>query len=537
MTAPPAGTFDPPQGGASYTYEPPTQGSSNRPVLLVALAVVAALVIGGGAWAVTRSLGGGGDQPASALPQDTAAYLRVDIDPSVGQKIAAVRFFQGFDDEVLETLRDDDIRAKAFEWMAEQDESFAAINYDEDIEPWLGDRLGVGVVPNGTDEPYFGIALQVKDEDAAQDGLTKLQEATNASGGEGADGLDWYFHGDYAVLTTTEAVGTLQDLTEAGTLADKDTFREDMDALGDQGVLSGWVDVEPLASLADSPLAEESLNSASMMDPTGALGSMSGTSQLAEQVASGRFAVAVRFSEDSIEVGGVTRGIEGMGVDGGDSGHVILDLPEDTLAAFSLEHGDQYVAQAYELLKQEFPEDFAEAEAQASEAGFTLPGDIQTLVGSSLVLAIGPGILGLENTMDDLDIWEIAYRTETDTDAAEDLLARAFELTGDPQAEQMLVRRSDDGVLTLGVSQPYVDAVAGGGNLGGNSTFQAAVPNANDAQSVFYVNVNAFEHLYLPEIEDAETREALELLAAVGYSASNDADGNGEFTFRLVADE
>lgn len=536
MTAAP-GTFDAPEGGAASTYEPPTQGGRNRPALLVALAVVAALVIGGGAWAVTRSLGGGGDQPASALPADTAAYVRLDIDPQLGQKIAAVRFFDGLDDEVLETLRSEDIREEFFEWVAEEDAAFAAIDYAEDVEPWLGDRMALGIVPNGSDEPYFGIALQVKDEEAAHAGLTKLQEATNATGADPDEGLDWFFHGDYAVLTTTGSVGTLQDLTEAGTLADKDTFRQDLAALGDEGVVSAWVDLEPLATLADSPLAEESLDTAAALDPSGALGSMSGTSQLAERAATGRFAAAVRFSEDSIEVSGVTRGMDGLGVEGGDSGHLVMDLPEDTVAAFSLEHGDQYVAHLYDMLGSEFPEDVAEAEAQAAEAGFTLPDDVQTLVGSSLVLSVGPGILGLQDDLEDFNAWEIAYRTETDTDAAEDLLGRLFQMSGDAEMQQFLSQRSDDGVLTLGVSQPYVSAVAEGGSLGDFAAFQAAVPNAGDADAVFYVNVNSFEHLYLEEIDDAKTRSALEQLAAVGYSASSDADGNGEFTFRLVADE
>lgn len=532
MTAPPAGTFD--GQSSSYTYEPPTQ-STSRPALLIALAIVAALVIGGGAWAATRMLGGGGDQPASALPEETAAYVRLDINPQVGQKIAAVRFFEGLDDDVLETLRDEDIRAKAFEWMAEEDEAFAAINYEEDIEPWLGDRLALGLVPNGSDEPYFGIALQVKDEEAADEGLTTLQEAA-ADSGEASEGLDWYFHGDYVVLTTAGAVDTLQEMTEAGTLADKNTFGEDMDALGDEGVLSAWVDAEPLADLAGSSMAEESLDSAAGMDPSGALGSMAGTSQLAEQMATGRFAAALRFSEDSIELSGVTRGMDGMGVDGGDSGHLILDLPEDTVGAFSLEHGDQFVAQGYEMLKAQAPEEAAEAEAQAAQAGFALPEDIQTLVGSSLVLSVGPGVLDLVDP-EDFNAWEIAYRAETDTDAAQDVLTRALDLTGQPDLDQFLVRDESDGVLTLGVSQSYVDAVASGGDLGDSAIFQSAVPNAADADSVFYVNVNSFEHLYLNEIEDQQVRDALELLAAVGYSGSTDADGNGEFTFRMVADE
>src|SRR5690606_39496826 len=104
-----------------------------RPTLLpyttLFRSVIAALVIGGGAWAVTRSLAGGGNQPASALPAETAAYVRLDIDPSLGQKIAAVRFLDGLDDDVLDDLREGDFRETFFEWMAEDDPAFESIHY------------------------------------------------------------------------------------------------------------------------------------------------------------------------------------------------------------------------------------------------------------------------------------------------------------------------------------------------------------------------------------------------------------------------
>lgn len=534
MTAPSAGHYGAP-GGASSTYEPPTQGSKSRPALLVALALVAALVIGGGAWAVTRSLGGGGDQPASALPAETAAYLRVDIDPKIGQKIAAVRFFDGLDDEVLDTLKSEDIRKEFFDWMAQQEEAFASIDYEKDIEPWLGDRMAVGIIPNGSDEPYVGIALQVKDEDAANEGLTKVRDASGVSGAESSS-MGWYFQGDYAVLTEDSTVQTLQDMSEAGTLADQDNFRDDMAALGDEGVMSVWADLEPLASLADTPLGEESLDAAAAADPVGVLGNLGATTQLAEEAATGRFAAAVRFSEDSIEVGGITRGVEGIGVEGGDSAHLILDLPEDTMAALSLEHGDQYAAALYEKLKAEFPEDFAEVESQATEAGFALPDDIQTLLGSSLVVSAGPGLLNLGDAQD-LEAFEVAYRTETDTDAAHDLIGRVLAMTGDADMPQALEQRTEDGVLTLGVSPSYVEKVASDGGLGDSAMFKAAVPNAADAQSVFYLNVNSLEHLYASDMGDDEASKALKQLAAVGFSASSDKDGNGEFTLRFVADE
>ena len=234
---------------------------------------------------------------------------------------------------------------------------------------------------------------------------------------------------------------------------------------------------------------------------------------------------------------GVARGLDGMGIEGGDSAQLIMDLPENTAGAISLEHGDQLVANAYTMFSEQMPEEVADMEAQASEAGFNLPEDIQTLVGSSLVLSVGPGIVNVADDMEDLEAIEVAYRTQTDTDKAEELLGRVLGATGEPDAEQFLLRRSDDGVFSLAVSQPYLDAVAEGGALGNHKMFQSAVPNAEGADSVFYVNVNAFEDLYLPEVPEEDTRKSLEQLGAIGFSSTVDEDGNGDFTFRFVADE
>ncbi len=60
------------------------------------VAIAAAVLLGGAAWALVAVLGGGGPQPAEALPASTAAYFRIDLDPSAGQKIAALRLADRF---------------------------------------------------------------------------------------------------------------------------------------------------------------------------------------------------------------------------------------------------------------------------------------------------------------------------------------------------------------------------------------------------------------------------------------------------------
>ena len=71
------------------------EARGGRGIVMAGAAVGAVLLIGGGAYAATQLMGSTGDQPDSVLPASAAVYVGVDVDPSVGQKVAAVRFFQG----------------------------------------------------------------------------------------------------------------------------------------------------------------------------------------------------------------------------------------------------------------------------------------------------------------------------------------------------------------------------------------------------------------------------------------------------------
>src|SRR3954471_4971700 len=63
---------------------------------LVGGAAVAVVALAGAtAWAVTQFLGAGA-QPATAAPANTLAYVGLDLDPSGGQKIEALRTLRKF---------------------------------------------------------------------------------------------------------------------------------------------------------------------------------------------------------------------------------------------------------------------------------------------------------------------------------------------------------------------------------------------------------------------------------------------------------
>ena len=77
------------QGGGGPLTGQRSPGSRRR-ALLAGATVVGLAVVGAGAWAAV-SFFSTGPQPAEALPASTLAYASVDLDPSGGQKLEALR--------------------------------------------------------------------------------------------------------------------------------------------------------------------------------------------------------------------------------------------------------------------------------------------------------------------------------------------------------------------------------------------------------------------------------------------------------------
>lgn len=489
--------------------------------VLVAGVALGAVVLGGGVYAATAFMGGGGDQPDSVLPASAAVYLRVDMDPSAGQKVAAVRFFQGLDSDTKARLDEGEWREWVWEKLQEDEEIPGDLDFATDVEPWLGDRAGMALVPRGDDqEPIVAFALQVKDGDKALETLDRLT-AEN----DGADDVAYYLADDYVVLTEPDTLDDLKAAAEQGTLDEHEAYTSDMDDLGDQGIASMWVDVSRMGDLA-AVMDDAALGAPGLIDEMGP----------EADLLTGRTAAALRLSPDAIEVHGLSLAPDGMTLPtGGDPARLIEDLPADTAAALSLENGAAVVQATWDFYAQAFPEEVAELTTEAADYGFTLPDDIKTVVGDSMTLAVGPTIvesfMTMSETSTELPALPIGYRADTDAAAVTTLLSDL----GMPPS--MLAQRTDDGVLTLGLHQPYVDGLAApSSRLGDDALYKAAVGDAGKADNVFYINVAPFEPDYLPLVEDEDARAALETLAAVGMSGVYESDNRSRFTLRFVAD-
>lgn len=495
-----------------------TEGGRRAPWLLVGGGVAAAALLGGGVYAAL-AMSGGGDQPDSVLPATAAAYAQVDLDPSAGQKVTAVRFFQGLDPEVRESI-DRDWRAWVWEQLQQEGDLPSDVDYAEDVEPWLGDRAGVALIPTGEgEEPVAAVALQVKDGQAALDFLDGLDA-------EGTEDLAYYLADDYVVLTRQGSLEMVRAAAETGTLDEHDPYTSDMDDLGEAGIVAMWVDaaraseVDPSAFSPDLQMTEEALGLPAQPEVTG------------------RMAGTVRFSPDAIELHGITRGVSGVALpEASDATRLVGGLPADTAVALSMENGAQMVQATWDYYAELYPDEVAATSDRAAEAGFTLPDDLKTVLGESMALSVGPGIVdavtGMSPTDPSVPALPLGYRVTTDTTRLQAMMNENGLGAG------ILVLREDDGTLTVGTDQAYVDGLADGTGetLGSSALFSAAVADAGSSDTVFFVDVAAFERFYLPEVTDEDARAALEELGAVGMSGTTEGEGEGRFTLRLVADE
>ena len=493
------------------------EGGRRTPWMLIGGGVAGAVLIGGGVVAATQLLSGGGDQPDSVLPATAAAYAQVDLDPEAAQKITAVRFFQGLDSTTKQEL-DKDWRKWVWDKLEEEGDAPSGVDFEKDIEPWLGDRAGIAVMPAGEgEEPTVAVALQVKDGKAA---LAFLDEQAKDD-----EQVAYYLDDDYVVFTAKETLEAVKSAAEQQALADNETYSQDMDDVGDLGVVSMWGDAAQL----------DDINPTTFNPAIDATQSELGVT--APEV-KGRFAGTVRFTPDAIEMHAIGRGAEGVPLaEPADSPRLVNDLPADTVAALSMEQGDDMVQAAWDYYANLFPEELEEAKTQAAEQGFTLPDDIKTAVGDSMVLSVGPGIVEAVESIGATDAsvpeMPVGYRVATDT-------ARLQTLLNDNGVGQgVLTLKDEGGVLTLGTDQAYVDAIAGGAGdtLGASDLFTRAVANSDKASSTLFVDVSTLEQYYLPEIPDEQARNSLEQLAAVGISSVNEGKGDSTITVRFVADE
>lgn len=483
-------------------YAAAPKSSRGRTIALVG-GVLAIVAVGAGGAFAFQQLGGGGAQPESVVPATAFGFVKVDLDPSAGQKLDAIRFARKFPEAKGKVEEDSDLREVIFKAI-QDDGDLKGIDYAKDVKPWLGQRFGMGVVPGAAAgaEPVGMIAMSVTDKDAAKQSLPKIATAM-----EGACQLVK----DYAVCTEKDkdALPGIVKAAEKGSLADSKDFSKDMADLGEDGVASAWVDLKQasthLGDAAASPLGLGKLD-------TGAAG--------------GRLSVALRFDGPHLELAGHVNDIPNKLV-GTQTAASIAKLPKGTLAATTVANaGDQLKASWPELeksLKSSVGEkEFADGLAQVQDAlGVKLPDDLAAALGSQFSVAFG----GMGEGQSDI---KVALVSNGDKAA----LKKFADAAGQGMGAGELALKTQGSTTVLSLSDGYADEIASGSGLGDTPGFKDAMKGVDKSRVALYVDIAGMLNAFKDEIPASQAKNFASL-GSLGITAGGEGT-SADFRLRLT---
>ena len=489
----------------------PTRGRRTAWVVGGAGAVLA--VLGVGAWAAW-SFFATGAQPAEALPASTIAYASIDLDPSGGQKIEALRTLREFPaiKDELDLDTDDDVRRRIFE--AIQDSGTCPdLDFADDVEPWLGDRMAVAAVDTGEDEPAPVLVLQVSDEDAADAGLSALEDCA----GEDAD-TAWSIRDGWAVVGESQDVlDQMADDAAQAPLSDDDDFRHWTGEAGGGGIATVYVAAAAGELVADRIGTQDDAGAAHSYEecPAPCLGYAGvGTDDVPPEVGDalrdfGGMAATLRFDDGALELEVAADAGDAQSALAGSTGgdDVVATLPEDTGVALGVGFAQGWLADLV---------DDDTLRRLSDETGLDWPEDAETLVGSSTALAVS-GDIDPEAAIESADGSDVPVGLKVLGDA--DAIADVVERLGGPFEVD-----SDGEVVAVGPDADYRAELLEDGGLGDTDVYRRALPDAADASAVLFVGFDAGDWLDRAVGDDAELADNLAPLEAVGLSATTTGD-------------
>ncbi len=473
-------------------YTPQPERRTKSGLVAVVATVVAVVLVAGGGVAAWQFLLAAGTRPAEVLPASTFALVTLDLDPSGGQKLEAIRTLRKFPSVREDTGLTDgsDPMKELFEEIRKQD-SCKGLDYERDIEPWLGSRAGIGGVRMGDQEPAPVAALQVKDTDAARSGLEKLRTCAEAD----EDDFGWAMAEDHVVLSDT--TGHAEAIVAAGEekpLSEDAGFQRWTGEVGADAILSAYV----------APEAAEVAAEASQGEVEG-----DAFTELIEDFDGG--AAALRFADSGIEVsfaGGGGKAVKGAK----DVSDHVGALPADTalVLAASVPMG----------VFDQLAEDESATDFLAGMLGLDLPEDLEALVGDSISLSVGgdaPGDPEQLEAFDSVPVGALVHGDEDEIRAVVDKLTRSGQVP--------VVVESGEDRVAVASTREYAEQLVEKGALTNDPGFRDAVPDVDKAEFVLYVDVDSkWRELLDQVVDDKETSANLEVVRGFGVSSWTDGD-------------
>jgi hypothetical protein len=454
-----------------------------------------AVAVAGSAVAFATFLGGGGAQPEDVLPADAMGMVKLDLDPAASQKVAVYRLAERFPATSDRVQDQDSVKDELLSALFEEADD---VDYDRDVKPWIGDRVGAALVPGGDEpQPQPLVAIAFDDRAGAQAAMEQLQEEDDEAFFAFSD------KADYVLLGTSQE--TVDDAaTTEEVLAGSDSWEKGMDALDGDQIVTLWADLDAVYDALPQEAREEAA-SIYGLESDFELG--------------GTFVLGAHAGDDHVEVIGRAIDLESpiestTPVGSGRGSDLVAGLPEETVAAMSVTNLGAGLAELFDTAYGE--EDPLGIVTSAEQFGLTLPDDLRTLLGEETVVGFfGEEDVAVRTRTDDVDA---AFRTAT-------ALAEGF--TGGGDVSQVL-RRLDDG-LAAGSTPAALDAIStDDGGLGDSDAFRSAVPDADEAGYLVYVDIARAIELAGQDL-GAGAEDAAQL-QSLGITGSGDAESS---TFRM----
>ncbi|MGH2754730.1 MAG: DUF3352 domain-containing protein [Actinomycetota bacterium] len=283
------------------------------------------------------------DVAISITPENAGVFASLYVNPSNDQKRAIDSLLQRFP----QTESFDDTKNLLINLLDPELEPLG-INFEDDIEPWLGDQIAGFVVPpsSGQIVPDAAALLATDDEDATQEAIDKVLESQSETEvdletrthegieyrvdpdpAEDEPAAAYGFVESYLVVGTEGAVTAAIDASQGSTLEDSDEYRATVEPFYEDRIALVYFDAGGFLEVLAADPALDPRTSAQF-------------ESLREFDALGPYAFAVRAASDGAMIetstrlaeegaySDITRAFEGQGL--------VRDLPGASWAALGL---------------------------------------------------------------------------------------------------------------------------------------------------------------------------------------------------------
>src|SRR4051812_42796632 len=355
-----------------------------RAAALAALSLLAAFVVACGSGSAS-----GGADPGALVPADAMAYVEVTVRPDGDVREEALDAAG----KVLHTSDPEGGIRRALDTALAQDGR--KLDFDKDIKPWLGRRVGIwfGTRLDRDGDPGGAALIATTDPDAALDAFHKgaAGDKLTKRSYEGTDyevdqdGVATGIVKDFLVTGPEPEFKQVVDAGDGDALADSDRYRKNVDQLDGDRPAHFYVDLGRAFELArKSNPDDEQLPQLQSLLPLGKLPPVVGSFSADGD----RLAVDVAIKADTANALGSFGGLGG-------STPLVKDLPGDSWVAFG---APKYGRQLDAMLNQ-YAGMFGGAAARQQlqkQYGIDLDEDVLSWIGDVTIFARGDSLATLD---------------------------------------------------------------------------------------------------------------------------------------------